>query len=152
MAEQPASAQGGKDPELPTCPWCGRYLHRHMDAYYYGFAATGETLIDNILCSVASAGKAYHHTEDWSGGGHTDKIQAAAEAAQKHIAALHARSRALAERCAGLEKSLGELTLRAGVATDVRSDYGLGVYRAQSNELALALQAARAALSAGGEI
>jgi len=36
-----------------------------MDAYYYGFDATGVEEIDRILCSVASAGKGYHHTEYW---------------------------------------------------------------------------------------
>ncbi len=37
-----------------------------MDAYYYGFASTGVGLIDRILSAVACAGKAYHHTFDWS--------------------------------------------------------------------------------------
>ena len=37
-----------------------------MDAYYFGFTPTGEELIDRILSAVASAGKAYHHTEDWT--------------------------------------------------------------------------------------
>ena len=36
-----------------------------MDAYYYHFEPTGEELIDRILSAVASAGKAYHHTEMW---------------------------------------------------------------------------------------
>ena len=37
-----------------------------MHAYYFGFTPTGEELIDRILSAVASAGKAYHHTEDWT--------------------------------------------------------------------------------------
>lgn len=37
-----------------------------MDAYYYGFVPTGDKDIDLILCAVASAGKAYHHTEEWN--------------------------------------------------------------------------------------
>lgn len=37
-----------------------------MDAYYYGFDPTGVEAIDRILCAVASAGKAYHHTQDWN--------------------------------------------------------------------------------------
>ena len=36
-----------------------------MDAYYYGFMETGVPEIDLILSAVASAGKAYHHTESW---------------------------------------------------------------------------------------
>jgi hypothetical protein len=36
-----------------------------MDAYYYGFEATGVEAIDRILSAVASAGKSYHHTESW---------------------------------------------------------------------------------------
>jgi hypothetical protein len=37
-----------------------------MDAYYYSFDRTGVEAIDRILCAVASAGKAYHHTECWN--------------------------------------------------------------------------------------
>jgi len=37
-----------------------------LDAYYYGFTPTGNEAIDRILCAVACAGKAYHHTEDWN--------------------------------------------------------------------------------------
>lgn len=39
-----------------------------MNAYYYGFDPTGVPEIDLILSAVACAGKAYHHTEDWSDG------------------------------------------------------------------------------------
>jgi len=35
------------------------------DAYYYGFVMTGVREIDQILSSVAMAGKSFHHTEDW---------------------------------------------------------------------------------------
>lgn len=85
-----------KPEEFPTCDWCKRYLDRHMDAYYYGFNATGEKLIDNILCSVASAGKAFHHTDRWSEGGCTEVIQEAANAAKAEMARLKALA-ALAE-------------------------------------------------------
>ena len=37
-----------------------------MDAYYYGFTFTGVREIDMILSAVACAGKAYHHTDNWS--------------------------------------------------------------------------------------
>lgn len=37
-----------------------------MSAYYYGFEPTGNDAIDRILCAVATAGKAFHYTEDWS--------------------------------------------------------------------------------------
>ena len=36
-----------------------------MSAYYYGFTPTGVQEVDLILSAVASAGKSYHHTEDW---------------------------------------------------------------------------------------
>lgn len=36
-----------------------------MSAYFYSFDQTGTRFIDMILCAVASAGKAYHHTESW---------------------------------------------------------------------------------------
>jgi len=67
-----------------------------MDAYYYGFTATGVHEIDMILSAVACAGKAYHHTEDWAddssyvpdgmeGKSPVDWIQNAANSAAKAI-------------------------------------------------------------------
>ena len=38
-----------------------------MNAYYYSFQPTGVPEIDLILSAVATAGKAYHHTEYWNG-------------------------------------------------------------------------------------
>jgi len=38
----------------------------YLEAYYYGFEPTGNSLIDEILQAVAIAGKGYHHTEDWN--------------------------------------------------------------------------------------
>lgn len=81
--------------EDETCSWCGRYTHRHMDAYYYGFDATGVEEIDRILCSVASAGKGYHHTEHWNeprngdakAGSYISLIQRAANEAAKAMLA-----------------------------------------------------------------
>ena len=43
-----------------------KMTERRMDAYYYGFDATGVEVVDKILGAVACAGKAYHHTGDWS--------------------------------------------------------------------------------------
>ena len=37
-----------------------------MNAYFYSFRCTGVREIDMILSAVASAGKAYHNTEDWN--------------------------------------------------------------------------------------
>lgn len=37
-----------------------------MSAYYYGFARTGDALVDRILSAVAHAGKGYHHTDGWN--------------------------------------------------------------------------------------
>jgi len=37
-----------------------------MDGYYIGFDRTGVFEIDLILSAVACAGKAFHHTADWS--------------------------------------------------------------------------------------
>ena len=56
------------------CPECGgsgvrcvvEQEERRMDAYYFGFVFTGVDAIDDILSAVACAGKAYHHTGDWS--------------------------------------------------------------------------------------
>lgn len=39
---------------------------RRMNAYYYQFEETGSDPIDIILSAVACAGKAFHHTEEWS--------------------------------------------------------------------------------------
>jgi hypothetical protein len=37
-----------------------------MNAYYYAFQPTGVEAIDRILSAVACAGKAYHHTSQWT--------------------------------------------------------------------------------------
>lgn len=60
-----------------------------MDAYYYGFDKTGIGVIDRILSAVAIAGKAYHHTSEWSespwgeedGPSYAERIQIAANEA-----------------------------------------------------------------------
>lgn len=36
-----------------------------LQAYYYGFDPTGVEAVDRILAAVATAGKAYHNTEQW---------------------------------------------------------------------------------------
>lgn len=41
-----------------------------LNAYYYSFVPTGNEAIDRILSAVACAGKAYHHTGEW-----TDEIE-----------------------------------------------------------------------------
>lgn len=41
-----------------------------MNAYYYGFEPTGVEEIDWILSAVASAGKAFHSTDQWQ-----DKVE-----------------------------------------------------------------------------
>lgn len=37
-----------------------------LNAYYYSFQQTGVEAIDRILSAVACAGKAFHHTEQWT--------------------------------------------------------------------------------------
>lgn len=85
--------------EPATCEWCQRYVTRHMDAYYYGFTATGVRDVDNVLCSVASAGKACHHTEDWSEHGYPELIQ---KAADNTAATIHAKDALIAELVSAL--------------------------------------------------
>lgn len=54
-----------------------------MNAYYYSFKPTGCLEVDLILSAVATAGKAFHHTEDWNdpmGNGQTP-VQAIQDAA-----------------------------------------------------------------------
>lgn len=67
---------------------------RRMDAYYYGFDATGIAEIDAVLSAVASAGKAYHHTDCWNdadcGPSPAEVIQAVANLAASRIAILRA--------------------------------------------------------------
>jgi hypothetical protein len=66
------------------------------NAYYYGFDETGVREVDLILSSVASAGKSYHHTRDWTEPGWNDgpscveEIQQAADAAAAEVRRLRA--------------------------------------------------------------
>lgn len=64
-----------------------------MDAYYFGFSATGERVIDEILSAVACAGKAYHHTDNWndSDDGEPSYAELIQEAADRAAAVLRAR-------------------------------------------------------------
>ena len=39
---------------------------RNLSSYYYSFSPTGCDAIDAVLESVASAGKRFHHTEEWN--------------------------------------------------------------------------------------
>ncbi|AER47989.1 hypothetical protein COURTHOUSE_138 [Mycobacterium phage Courthouse] len=61
-----------------------------MQAYYYGFEATGLAVIDRILSAVAIAGKRCHRTEDWNDPWsdemtEEDRIQMAAEESAEQI-------------------------------------------------------------------
>lgn len=48
-----------------TCG-CPPESQPRMDAYYYGFDATGVRAVDEILSAVAAAGKMYHGTDQWT--------------------------------------------------------------------------------------
>lgn len=37
-----------------------------MQGYYIGFDRTGVGVVDKVLSELAYAGKAYHHTSDWT--------------------------------------------------------------------------------------
>lgn len=78
-----------------TCLWCKRLIRNHMYGYYISFDPTGVEEIDHILCSIASAGKAYHHTESWGEGGCCDLIQKAAREAASMVEALQRHIRTL---------------------------------------------------------
>jgi hypothetical protein len=77
------------------CDYCAPL---RMQAYYYGFARTGNELVDRILSAVAQAGKGYHHTEGWNepiedwgpfrGGDYVEWIQNAANDAAAAFKAL----------------------------------------------------------------
>lgn len=67
----------------------------NLRAYYYGFEPTGELAVDRVLAAVARAGKAYHHTDQWTeddgDGSPVAKIQAVANAAAAECEALRAQ-------------------------------------------------------------
>lgn len=84
-----------------------------MDAYYYGFDATGVPAIDRILSAVACAGKGYHHTEDWTepgsggyehlrGDNYVEMIQNAANDAAADLIARAKKAEAEVERLKGV--------------------------------------------------
>ena len=67
----------------------------NLNAYYYSFDRTGVLVIDRILAAVARAGKAYHHTEDWTdqypdgSPSQVELIQQAADSAAEEFRALN---------------------------------------------------------------
>jgi hypothetical protein len=90
-----------------------------MDAYYFGFSATGVREIDEILSAVACAGKAYHHTERWNDAdegewSYAELIQHAATRAAARIADLEKALRDVAEaKMPGLARYIARTTLEA---------------------------------------
>lgn len=97
-----------------------------MDAYYYGFDATGVESVDIILSAIAHAGKAFHHTEDWNnecgergderikGKSAVDWIQNAAEDAAFTVKDLIARIDALKAQVAAQEQSHKDILQAVG--------------------------------------
>lgn len=97
-----------------------------MDAYYYGFDATGVESVDIILSAIAHAGKAFHHTEDWNnecgergderikGKSAVDWIQNAAEDAAFTVKDLIARIDALKAQVAAQEQSHRDILQSVG--------------------------------------
>lgn len=89
-----------KDCEESAASNTGKPLR--MNAYYYSFNETGSLEIDGILSAVAVAGKAFHHTQNWSDedsnygdGSLIDLIQNKAIAAANQIASLTERVKEL---------------------------------------------------------
>jgi hypothetical protein len=69
-----------------------------MNAYYYGFTATGVRIVDEILSAVACAGKGYHNTDQWADDDGDDPsyaqlIQEAADRAAKVVRDLEANGK-----------------------------------------------------------
>lgn len=93
-----------------------------LDAYYFGFDSTGNEDIDRVLSAVACAGKAYHHTSDWTepiakpyepthrGGTCAEWIQNAANDAATKLAAAYREG--VIEGLERLESELDDLARR----------------------------------------
>jgi hypothetical protein len=88
-----------------------------MEAYYYGFKATGVAQIDIVLSAVACAGKFYHHTQDWCepinycpehfrGDDCEDRIQNAANDSAETVRALIAKAQEADKLREALEKAM----------------------------------------------
>lgn len=94
------SASDGSEKKDSSASETGKPLR--MNAYYYSFNETGSLEIDGILSAVAVAGKAFHHTQNWSDedsnygdGSLIDLIQNKAIAAANQIASLTERVKEL---------------------------------------------------------
>lgn len=96
-----------------------------MDAYYYSFRNTGLAVIDSILSAVATAGKAYHHTEEWGEAGtwddkptHESRIQSAADESATLVRELVAELKTARERIAAFEVGQGNAGVLLGRAAE----------------------------------
>lgn len=60
---------------------------KSINSYYFSFSPTRSEEINEILRTVAAAGKSYHHTEDWEDGEPScvDDIQDAANVAAEKL-------------------------------------------------------------------
>jgi len=96
-----------------------------MDAYYYSFRNTGLAVIDSRLSAVATAGKAYHHTEEWGEAGtwddkptHESRIQSAADESATLVRELVAELKTARERIAAFEVGQGNAGVLLGRAAE----------------------------------
>lgn len=83
-------------------------------AYHFSFTTTGREAIDKILAAIADAGKAHHHTEDWSEADGTglscaDRIQQAARLAAAEINLITAMHRDMCRVNGGLVSEMDRL-------------------------------------------
>ncbi len=92
-----------------------------MNAYYYSFEPTGCYAVDKILSAVATAGKGFHNTEDWSekwGDGPTcvEVIQEAANSAVNTVEGIEHLSAALAAAHALMDRYNETRGVAVGIA------------------------------------
>lgn len=104
-------------------------VERRMSAYYYEFTPTNVDAIDKVLSAVACAGKAFHHTEQWTeeagaahdhtGGTPVEWIQNAAREAADEIERLRAENAQLRATTPTNKSVMADVVAKESVIVDV---------------------------------
>jgi hypothetical protein len=97
-----------------------------MNAYYFSFEETGVRAVDEVLSAVATAGKCFHHTNQWSDSDKyqpvscADEIQNAANRSADKIRALESENNSLLDQLATKIEEVAALKAGGEVLAEAR--------------------------------
>lgn len=112
-----------------------------LDAYYYGFAPTGQQSVDLVLSAVACAGKAFHNTSEWN-----DESEYPPHEGETPVEWIQNAANKAAARLATYEAALRPLA-SLPIGPEIEDDHDLVIYKNAGRSITVGdILAARKAL------